>query len=423
MFVDKAKVTLQAGSGGDGITSFRRERFISRGGPDGGDGGDGGDIIIMASNNENTLAAFRHNKLLKAGNGGAGGKRKRHGKRGENLRVTLPVGTVVYGTEGELLADLSENGQTEILASGGKGGFGNAHFTSSTRQAPRVSERGERGEKLDATLELKMIADAGLVGLPNAGKSTLLSVISNAHPEIADYPFTTIRPNLGVVDIDGSASLLVADIPGLIEGASEGKGLGDEFLRHVERTSVLVHLIDIYGENIVKDYKTIMSELAAYAVDLSKRPQVVVLTKTEGYDSKQLEAKIAEIKKSVRRGTPVLAISAASKTGLQELLRTVLKMVAKQRELAKAQRAELPVITLEEDENLWAVEESEGKYVVKGKKIERFAQRTKFGEAAAEQRLYDILGKMGIIKELEKRGIKSRQTIIIGDPEVGRLKY
>ncbi|HQU09741.1 MAG TPA: GTPase ObgE, partial [Opitutales bacterium] len=235
MFVDKAIVSVKAGDGGDGHLSFRREKFVERGGPDGGDGGDGGDVVFVASANKNTLADFRYKKELKAQDGAPGGKSRRHGKSGADLVVQVPEGTIVLSDKEEVLADLADDGASAVIAHGGLGGFGNAHFVSSTRQAPKVAEKGEPGEELNVRLELKMIADVGLVGLPNAGKSTLLSVVSQARPEIADYPFTTLTPNLGVVDIDKTKSLLFADIPGLIEGAAKGKGLGDEFLRHVER--------------------------------------------------------------------------------------------------------------------------------------------------------------------------------------------
>lgn len=278
MFVDKASVKVKAGDGGDGKLSFRHEKFIDKGGPDGGDGGHGADVVLLASRNQNTLANFRYQKELNAEPGQPGGKSRKHGKNGQALVVAVPVGTVAFDAQGVVIADLFEDGAKAVIAHGGKGGFGNAHFTSSTRQAPRVAEKGEPGEELTVTLELKMIADVGLVGLPNAGKSTLLSVISNARPEIANYPFTTLTPNLGVVDVDKKSSLLFADIPGLIEGAAEGKGLGDEFLRHVERTAVLVHLVDAYNEDVAQAYQTIQDELKAYKVDLSTRPQVVALT-------------------------------------------------------------------------------------------------------------------------------------------------
>jgi GTP-binding protein len=425
MFVDRVSVTVKAGDGGDGALSFRHEKFRARGGPDGGDGGDGGNVLVQASRNQNTLAAFRYKKLLQAKNGQAGGKRKRHGKKGEDLIVDVPVGTSISANEGKILADLTQDGQQAIIAAGGKGGFGNAHFTSSTRQAPRVAEKGEKGDDFDATLELKMIADVGIIGLPNAGKSTLLSVVSNAKPEIADYPFTTLHPNLGVVDIDAKHSLLLADIPGLIEGASQGKGLGDEFLRHVERTSVLLHLIDAYSEDVASAYKTILGELADYKIDLSQKPQVVALTKIEGLDKKSLDNKLKKLRKLLPKNTPLLAFSSASREGLNELLRSLQKQVEKARQtqskVAKKQHG-LPVIGLRETDD-WQVEKTAEGYIITGKKIERFAQRTRFGDAPSEERLRDIMGKIGIRRELERRGIEPGQTISLGQPEIGRIEY
>lgn len=425
MFVDRVQVKLQAGKGGDGAMSFRHEKTKPRGGPDGGDGGHGGSIVLKASRNQNTLAAFRYQKLLKAVDGEPGGKNKRHGKSGQNLELAVPVGTMVNDAGGQALVDLISDGQEVIIARGGRGGFGNAHFISSTRQAPRISEKGENGDQLDTIFELKMIADVGIVGLPNAGKSTLLSVISNAKPEIANYPFTTLTPNLGVVDIDKTHSLLFADIPGLIEGASQGKGLGDEFLRHVERTSVLVHLVDAYGEDILADYKTIMAELAAYQIDLSKKPQIVALTKIEGLDKKQLEQKLKALKKLVPRGTAVTAISSTSREGVNELLRAVQKIVGLQQEKTKQtpEKSELPVIGLKENENDWRIAQKNSTFIVTGKKIESFAARTKFGDYHGEQRLRDIMNKMGIMRELERQGIKPGQTIQIGNPAIGKLEY
>lgn len=457
-FVDRVQVILKAGDGGNGIVSFRREKFVDKGGPDGGDGGDGGDVVLVASRNQNTLAAFRYQKLVKAGSGKPGTERKRHGKSADSLEVPVPVGTVVLSEEGEVLADLTQDGQRVLIAKGGKGGFGNAHFKSSTRQAPQVAEKGEKGQQIDAVLELKMIADVGIVGLPNAGKSTLLSVISNAKPEIANYPFTTLTPNLGIVDIDPSeivrsrgisrgrsrgtppqadggagstgidkkTSLLFADIPGLIEGASTGKGLGDEFLRHTERTSVLIHLIDAYSENISEGYKTILKELADYKTDLSKKPQVVALTKIEGIDKKRIEKHVAALKKIVPHGTPVLAISSPSGEGIKELLRVIQKRVlAENKKAAKEAEAmdELPVIGLRGDDESWQVAKAGNKFLVTGKKIERFASRTDFNDYYGLQRLRDIMGKMGITAELGRQGIKSGQALIIGQPEIGQIEY
>jgi GTP-binding protein len=360
MFVDKVQVVVKAGDGGDGALSFRHEKFIDKGGPDGGDGGDGGSVVLVASRNQNTLTAFRYQREIKADPGKPGFKQRKHGRSGADMLVPVPVGTVVL-IDDEPVADLNQDGKQVVVAKGGKGGFGNAHFVSSVRQAPRVAEKGEEGEEFEATLELKMIADVGLVGLPNAGKSTLLATISNARPEIANYPFTTIRPNLGMVDIDGDTSLLFADIPGLIEGASEGKGLGDEFLRHVERTTVLVHLIDIYNEDVVQAYQ--------------------------------------------------------SKMGVKELLYAVKELVAnehaKQAEIIE-QAEELPVLKLEQSEQSWTVTKQDSGFVVKGRKIEKFAARTDFDNVHGTQRLRDIMKKMGILHELRRQGIQPGNTIHIG---------
>ncbi len=424
MFVDKVSVTAKAGNGGNGIVSFRHEKFIDKGGPDGGDGGNGGDIVFLASRNQNTLAAFRYAKELKASPGESGGKRKMRGKSGQDLIVPVPVGTVVQNEEDQIIADLTQDGQREIIALGGKGGFGNAHFVSSRRQAPRVAEKGELGENKILTLELKLIADVGLVGLPNAGKSTLLSSVSNARPEIADYPFTTLQPNLGVVDIDSKASLLFADIPGLIEGASGGKGLGDEFLRHIERTSVIVHLIDVYQDSVTKAYKTIQKELKAYKIDLTSRPQIVVLNKIDGYDQKTLKRKVAQLQKQVPPKTKVLTISAASKAGIDQLLFDLKAMVQKDR--AKAKRSdktsELPVLRFTGGEN-WQVNKQGQLFVVSGSKIERFAQRTDFDSPEGIERLRDIMRKMGIVAELERQHIVPGQKVAIGKQPIYEFEY
>lgn len=425
MFVDRAEVVIKAGDGGDGALSFRHEKFRPLGGPDGGDGGNGGDVVLQASRNQNTLVAFRYKKLLQAKNGQPGAKRKRHGKNGETLMVDVPVGTFITDKAGQPLADLTQDGQSIIIAKGGQGGFGNAHFTSSTRQAPRIAENGEKGEALDVVFELKMIADVGIIGLPNAGKSTLLSVVSNAKPEIADYPFTTLRPNLGVVDIDTKHSLLFADIPGLIEGASQGKGLGDEFLRHVERTSVLLHLIDFYNDDPAAAYRTIIKELADYKVDLSRRPEVVALTKIEGVGKKELNAKLKRLAKAVPKNTPVLTFSSSSHEGIDSLLRSLLKVVVQERKKLEkqAKNDSLPVIGLRDDESAWKAEKTARGFVITGKGIERFASRTRFGDGPSEERLRDILHKRGIIRELERQGIEPGQTIQIGQPPIGKLEY
>ncbi|MEX2006850.1 MAG: GTPase ObgE [Candidatus Saccharimonadales bacterium] len=424
MFVDTVAVRLEAGNGGDGIVNFRREKFVDKGGPDGGNGGNGGDIIVKASRNLNTLALLRYKKVLRAEAGQSGGRRRRHGKNGQDLEIAVPVGTVITDDAGEVLADLTEDGQSVVAAKGGKGGFGNAHFVSSRRQVPMVAEKGERGQVAQTVFEMKMIADIGIVGLPNAGKSTLLSVISNARPAIANYPFTTLTPNLGVVDIDKTTSLLFADIPGLIAGAHTGKGLGDEFLRHIERTNVLVHLIDAYAEDIAGAYKTIVAELAAYKVDLSKRPQLVVLTKIEGLDEKTRAKHLKTLKKLAPRGTPVIAISALSGMGLAELLRTTKKQLTgvQKKATKKKLKASLPVIGLRPDEAAWQVKKMDRAFLVTGTKIERFAKRTRFDDYWGRQRLRDIMGKMGITRELTRQGWEPDQKIIIGDPKIDELE-
>lgn len=425
MFVDKATVTVKAGDGGNGALSFRHEKYIDKGGPDGGDGGNGANVVFVASRNENTLVNFRYQKELQADFGSPGGKRRKHGKSAADLLVKVPVGTVISDKGGTILADLSHDGQRAIIAKGGKGGFGNAHFVSSRRQAPRIAEKGEQGETVEALLELKMIADVGLVGLPNAGKSTLLSIISNARPEIANYPFTTLTPNLGVVDIDGESSVLFADIPGLIEGAAEGKGLGDEFLRHVERTAVLVHLIDAYQEDVVEAYQTIQKELAAYKVDLTDRPQIVVLTKIEGLDEEIIKDQLTKLKAVVPKNTTLTAISAQSKQGLPALLRTIRTAVetarAAQAQTDERMSEEVPVLTLENEDDAWSVAKEANAFVVTGHKIERFAARTHFESEEGVQRLRDIMRKMGIMHELVRQGVNPGDSVRIG--QAGTLIY
>ncbi len=417
MFVDKVQVSIKAGDGGNGVVSFRHEIYVDKGGPDGGDGGNGGNVILVADTNENTLATFRYHKRLDAQPGKAGGKRRMHGKSGQDLVIPVPVGTVISDEKGQVLADLAVDKQQVVVAKGGKGGFGNAHFISSTRQAPQVAEKGEPGEELTATLELKVIADVGLIGLPNAGKSTLLSVISNARPEIADYPFTTLSPNLGVVDIDDKSSLLIADIPGLIEGAADGKGLGVEFLRHVERTEVLVHLIDAYQEDIAAAYKIIQKELAAYSKGLAKKPQIIAITKVEGLDDEIIASRLDELKSFIPKGTPLYAISSKSKAGVKELLFAVNKKVlaARQRKARKKTKVDsaLPVLKLTNTDS-WRVTKTDDGFIITGRKIERFAIKTDFSNRHAVDRLRDIMRKMGIMHELARQKAEPDQNIHIG---------
>ncbi len=420
MFVDTAKVFIEAGKGGDGVVSFRHEIYIDKGGPDGGDGGRGGDVIFEASENLNTLLDFRYKPELKAANGANGAKRKMRGRSGSDLIVKVPVGTVV-SRDGVMIADLTVNKQQVVIAKGGDGGFGNAHFKSSVRQTPRIAELGEPGDKFEAELELKLLADVGLVGFPNAGKSTFLSVVSNARPEIADYEFTTLTPNLGVADID-DGSLLIADIPGLIEGASEGKGLGDAFLRHIERTGVLLHLIDSYSNDAAKSYQTIRSELARYSSDLTNRPEVVALTKIDGLDSDIVTMQRHALEKVVGKSTPIYAISAQAHDGLtnvlRELRRKVEQVKAKTVQDIEKDDAKLsvPIIRLDEaDSSDWSVESEGEGFRVRGQKIEKFARRTNFDQFQSINRLRDIIKKLGISHELIRRGAESDTLIYIGD--------
>ena len=476
MFVDVAKVSLKAGKGGDGAVSFRREIYIPKGGPDGGDGGKGGDIVFRADKNTDTLVDFRFTPILTAEDGRNGSGTRSAGRSGKDLVVDVPVGTVVYrvGESGSsetvrdngseitseprndgrersesrrtLIADLIEDGQTAVIARGGSGGFGNAHFKSSTRQAPVIAEVGEPGEEFEAELELKSMADVGLVGLPNAGKSTFLSVVSNAKPEIADYPFTTLTPQLGVATIDNH-DLLIADIPGLIEGASEGKGLGHDFLRHIDRTAVLLHLIDVYNDDAGEAYSVIRKELDKYS-DLKYRPEIVALTKCEGVDSEIIEMQMASILK-INPDARIFAISSSAHQGLTELLREIYSEVSEacssegvrslaRRGVAREPRGdgserraprrvgsdtsddEIPTISLGKDalKTTWKVEKTEDdKFVVTGEKIEKFARRTDLNNYASVNRLRDIMKKMGIRGELTSQGAKPDSIISIAGKE------
>ncbi len=424
-FVDKVTLKVIAGDGGNGKLSFRREKFVSMGGPNGGDGGDGGDVVLQASRNQNTLAAYRYQKEIKAAPGKPGGKTNMHGRSAKDLIMQVPVGTIATNSEGVIVADLVEDGQQAVVAKGGRGGFGNAHFVSSRRQAPNFAEKGEPGEQLELRFELKMIADVGLVGLPNAGKSTLLSKLSNARPEIADYPFTTLTPNLGVVDIDASTSVLFADIPGLIEGAADGKGLGHDFLRHIERTAVIMHLIDAYTENVGEVYQTIRGELAAYQADLADRPEIVVLTKVEGLDAEIIDDLIAQLKRAAPKKTPIFAISAQSGQGVPQLLYALKDIVgaarAKAAETVEDPTGGIPVLTLTDKSDEWQVNKQGEVFVVTGQKIEQFARRTDFDNDQGVQRLRHIMKKMGILHELVRQGIEPSQIIQIAS--AGQFEY
>jgi GTP-binding protein len=420
-FVDKVTVTAIAGDGGNGKLSFRHERTVSKGGPDGGDGGNGGNVVLKASRNQNTLSAFRYQKELKADPGQAGSNSRKHGRSAKDMIVSVPIGTIATNTEGVVAADLVVDEQQAIVAKGGRGGFGNAHFVSSRRQAPNFAEKGEPGESLELVLELKMIADVGLVGLPNAGKSTLLSKLSNARPEIANYPFTTLTPNLGVVDVDANSSLLFADIPGLIEGAAEGKGLGHDFLRHIERTAVILHLIDAYNENVAEAYRTIRSELEAYQPELIKRREIIALNKIEGMDIKAVKKHLANLKKVAKKDAQIFPISSQSGEGLKALLFAVQSEVLAVRALPpkKEVNSALPVISLPDTGDEWHIEIKGKIFIVTGTKIQQFAKRTDFGNEQAVQRLRDIMRRQGIMHELNRQGIEAGQTLKIENHEMG----
>ena len=426
MFCDTAKVSLKAGKGGDGAVSFRHEIYINKGGPDGGNGGKGGSIIFVADKDTNTLIDFRFNPILTAENGGNGSGTRSAGRSGKDLLVEVPIGTVVK-RDGQVIADLTHDGEKAVIAKGGDGGFGNAHFKSSVRQTPVIAEVGEPGDEFEAELELRLLADVGLVGLPNAGKSTFLSVVSNAKPEIADYPFTTLTPNLGVATIDRH-DILIADIPGLIEGAAEGKGLGHDFLRHVDRTAVLLHLIDVYNNDTGEAYHIIRRELDKYS-DLKNRPEIVALTKCEGVDQDIIEMQIQSIRQYNPSAT-ILSISATSHQGVDDLLRLLWQEIKKSKEqvVAKETQAQfqtteinlgenrselqnsqtsLPVISLSTQElrNTWSVTlDDNGVYHVTGEKIEKFARRTDLSNYASVNRLRDIMKKLGIRAELTNQG-------------------
>lgn len=333
MFIDRAKIHVQGGDGGNGVTAFRREKFVPRGGPSGGDGGRGGDVILVADASLNTLLHLRYNPQHVGQRGSHGEGSNRSGREGEDSIVRVPVGTQIFDSgTGELLHDLNHDADRWLAARGGRGGFGNAHFTSSTNRAPRYHQSGSRGEERELQLELKLLADVGLVGFPNAGKSTFISTVSAARPKIADYPFTTLEPHLGVVDLGDFRTFVIADIPGLIEGAHTGAGLGDRFLRHIERTKLLLHLVDVSsvsGRDAVSDYETVNRELASYNEDLATRPQFVVATKIDALDEPERLESLKQ--KAIDDGKPFFAISSATGEGVRELVNS---MAAKLDELS-----------------------------------------------------------------------------------------
>lgn len=417
MFVDYAKIHVKAGDGGNGLSSFRRELYVDKGGPDGGDGGDGGSVVFVAQENVNTLAQFRYSKLVEAKKGQPGGRQRKKGRSGEDEIVHVPVGTTIRH-EDRVIADLDHEGVEVVVAKGGEGGFGNAHFKSSTRQAPKVAELGTPGEEKELVLELRSVADVGLVGLPNAGKSTILSIISNARPKIANYPFTTLEPNLGVVD-RGNKSVIFADIPGLIEGASEGKGLGEDFLRHVERTKVLLQVIDI-TDDIDESYQIVDKEISEWR-DLQRKPRLVCLNKADALNDDEIKEKVKVAASA--SGSDVVVISAVKKDGVEELLRAVFNEVAQQEE-QEEETNDKPsesqaVYTLEEDKDDWRVElgDKPKTFIVHGASIERFAIKTDPNNFHATNRLFDILKKRSIMHELLRLGYDHDSVVQIANKE------
>ena len=421
MFCDELKLKITAGDGGNGALSFRREKFIPRGGPDGGDGGRGGNIIFKASANINTLSHLANRKMYKAESGGKGKGNNMTGKDAEDLILEVPQGTVIYTADKkQQLADLSKPDDAIVLAQGGKGGLGNLRFASSTNQTPRFAETGEPGEEREVLLELKLVADVGLIGLPSVGKSTLISIISNARPKIAAYHFTTLIPNLGVVNMNqfgGSTmeSFVVADIPGLIEGASEGKGLGHKFLRHVSRTKLLVHIIDCTSENPLKDYKTIISELKLFDKKLSKLKQIVAINKIDMLDESSLENKIEEIKK-ITKTIKIYPLSCMTRVGLKDLMFQVFKdlteLKKKERKIIikeKKQEINIPILQPHIEKIKFFVERVEKTptntiFHVGGKRIEQLIVMTDISNPEGLERVYHYMGRMGLQKAVEKKG-------------------
>lgn len=416
MFIDKARIYVKAGDGGNGCISFRREKYVPLGGPDGGDGGKGGDVILRASKDLHTLIDFQYHPHYKTQRGSHGQGSNKFGKGGEGLTINVPLGTVVHDVKtGEVLADLATHGQELIVARGGVGGRGNAKFKSNTQRAPKVAEKGAPGEEVTLDLELKLIADVGLVGYPNAGKSTLLSRVSSARPKIAEYPFTTLTPNLGVVKVDEYNSLVLADIPGLIEGAHQGVGLGDEFLRHIERTKVLIHIVDIQGyqdKNPLENFYSVNKELNLYSSRLAKKPQVVALNKI---DLEQDDKKISRFKNKLKK-YKVFPISAIKSKGVKELIYYTYKMLAEIKPAGEEKEKEITYYDYKYKPE-FEIKKIKGVYIVKGKKVEKLVAMTYLDKDESLKRMQRILTKMGIEEELISAGITEGDTVRIGDIE------
>ncbi len=417
MFTDYAKIYASAGKGGNGAVSFRREKYIAAGGPDGGDGGKGGDIYFEVNPDSNTLIDFRYKKKFKAENGNNGEGAHKSGKSGEDLYIKVPIGTIVKDAEtGEVLADLSEKDQKALVLRGGRGGKGNSHFATSTRQAPRFSQGGEDGEEKELILELKLLADVGLIGFPSVGKSTILSVVTAATPKIAEYHFTTLEPNLGVVKPEYGESFVIADIPGLIEGASEGVGLGIQFLRHIERTRLLLHVIDVSGSegrNPVEDYYVINKELEKYSKKLAKRKQIIVANKVDAMQDESLYEKLAELAKE--KNLEIYKISAATGQGIKELMQQVSKEL---KELPKEEliETEAPrkVYRLEKEEP-YTITKKEDMYVVDGPAIRELMRKVNMEDNESLYYFQKKLNELGVNDKLREAGVKEGDTVKVFD--------
>ena len=416
MFIDEVEIYVKSGSGGNGAVHFRREKYVPRGGPDGGDGGRGGDVILEVKPTLNTLYSFRHTSRFVARDGKPGAKQNMYGRGADDLVVHVPPGTIVYELDsGGVLGDLTKPGQQVTVCKGGRGGRGNTHFKSSTNQAPRAAEKGEPGEEKHLRLELKLIADIGIVGVPNAGKSTLLSVLTNAKPKIASYPFTTLEPNLGVAEVDDKTRVVLADIPGLIEGASQGAGLGHEFLRHIQRTRVLIHVLDGLSPDPLADFNQINAELAIFDPALEEKLQLVAFNKI---DQPEVKAHWPEIKKKVKKlGFESVAISAMARTGIRELLQKAMEMLSKAP--PPPETATLPVYRAPEDPRDFKISRlPDGSWKLSGAGIERAAAMTYWEHDGAVRRFQRIMESLGVDEALQKAGAQEGDTVHIGDFEL-----
>ena len=417
MFTDYAKILVKSGDGGDGAISFRREKYVAAGGPDGGDGGKGGDVYFVVDPDSNTLVDFRYKKKFKAENGKNGEANHRYGRSGEDLYIKVPMGTIIKDAEtGEILADLSEKDQVEKIFPGGRGGKGNSHFATSTRQAPRFSQGGEKGIEKEVILELKLLADVGLIGFPNVGKSTFLSVVTSATPKIADYHFTTLEPNLGVVKSEYGDSFVIADIPGIIEGASNGTGLGLQFLRHIERTRLLLHVIDVSGgegRNPVKDFKTINEELKNYSEKLSKRKQIIVANKIDAMQDSTLYERLEKLAKE--KGLEIFKISAATGEGVKELMHEVAKVL---KTLPKEQIVEettpRKVYRLEEEEP-YTITRKDDMFVVDGPAIRELMRKVNMEDNESLYYFQKRLSELGVNQKLKDAGVQEGDTVKVFD--------